>query len=202
MTNEKQKLHDAKLEIAVRIVDVDKLRAAAVKSLGGSRPPFGFNDGELRSTDEGVAYLKAKGGKERLLERYASDPALFPHMRFWMIDFGGSEASMGAEGNLLPGISRDQAMRADHGGLPRRVSDWLEKRGFEVCDTGSGTGGWHIGVECSDEDAKRLCRMAHDELATEIAAGVLSIKLMFWGWGFPGLSHPEQATAFLAKALS
>ena len=51
MTNDKQKLHDAKLETAVRIADVDKLRAAAVKSLGGSRPPFGFNAAKTRASN-------------------------------------------------------------------------------------------------------------------------------------------------------
>ena len=58
MTKDKQKLHDAKLEIAVRLVEIDKLREAAVADLGGDRPPFGFNDEEMRSTDKGTAYLK------------------------------------------------------------------------------------------------------------------------------------------------
>ena len=198
------KIHQAKLAVAQDIVALDELRARIGESEDGPFPQQMRSARELRSTEDGRAVLAKKRLLENRLMRLAADPDLRACLTCWMIDFEGAESSPCSDAWTESIADSDfmRAARADYGVVPRLVRTWLEENHFEISDSGSGTGGWHLGVACDDQEAARLCRLAHVELANEMEAGAFTMALKFWGWSLTDLFTVGQAQAFLGAELS
>lgn len=126
--------------------------------------------------------------EDRMMAEFAADPDLRAHMRCWMFDFEGTEAP----NRKLLESEIDRATHARFGRLPIIVRTWLEGRKYQITDSGSGAGGWHLGVHCDDAELASLSPLARIIFAEQIASGDLTLSLKFWGWHFKGLEEPAE----------
>jgi len=122
---------------------------------------------------------------EELMERLACDPELRRHMRPWMLDFCGTSEPAWARQEREPNEDEAHAaMLISHDEVAVELLRWLHDKGFTVTDSGSGKGGWHMGVPCTDADAERLCRLVHGAWGNLLSLGFFTMRLRFWGWRF------------------
>jgi len=200
-------LHEALCRVAKSLVAMKAFNQKLLAEMGEDPdalmfPRNKFSDEQNRQRDQ------MKREHETMMEGFAADPQLRQHMVPWMIDFEGDESPKGIEWDKHEKGNVDRkdfvaAVRADFGELPRKVRAWIEEHHFEISDSGSGCGGWHLGVPCSDKDAARLCQLAQDKLKVYLDAGVLTICLRFWGWRFEDVYTNDAAEEFLkARGVS
>jgi hypothetical protein len=202
------KLHKAMLRAAKSIVELSTFHQGLLDNATQDREAMqklthdSSNEEVAKAlgfpADKAVQLDIMRAQQERMMEEFASDPELRPHMQPWMVDFEGKEQPPTAGRNDITVDDLETEIHADYGELPRVVRDWLESHGFHITDTGSGTTGWQLGVPCSDQEEERLCRLAYRELVTYIEAGVLTIRIHFWGWRFQGIYNDPAAETFLA----
>ncbi len=146
------------------------------------------------------AWERSKYRNEGFMEMLAADPSMRPHLLCWMVDFSGSEEPAWVRSSKGP--TPNEVVRAIYvkeGTIGPHVSRWLDKHQFLVSDSGSGVGGWDLGVPCDDKDAEKLCRLAHDELHDFLAADVLTVQLRFWGWRFKKRLTLQEAKKLVAN---
>lgn len=137
-------------------------------------------------------YQRAKAAYESAMDEYASDPDLRDHMICWMLDFCGNEESEWAKENRAPTEAEMPLAISGTGTvLAQVVCGWLHEQGANITDSGSGSGGWHLGAHCSDQESRVLCTAARVRFAKEIESGALSLELHFWGWEFRDLHKSE-----------
>jgi hypothetical protein len=134
--------------------------------------------------------------RDILMDRFASDPDLRVHMRMWMLDFEGTAEPEWAKkrkhaikkGKPVPKLTPKtfgDMVFANVDELSRKVREWLAEVGANVTDSGSGSGGWHLGCHCNDEELDALVRAARKRFVKELASGALTLSLHHWGWRFP-----------------
>jgi hypothetical protein len=129
---------------------------------------------------------------ERLMARFAADPELRKHMWCWMVDFSGKiQPKWAEEGRQPTPIELTTSVKGDVTDLGKRLLKWLVLNDFQVTDSGSGFGGWDMGVPCNLEDGPRLCDLAYVEFKDYIEAGLLSVSLKFWDWRFKNFGWDE-----------
>lgn len=187
------KLLDAMLRAATLMVENHKFWRKCMDEFEAKRTP-GQKDTPLAISFSKEQDRELEIGRHRhkkLMEGFAADPELRACMVPWMVDFTGREEP--PEGMVL-----DAQSKAKFGELPTLVRTWCETNGFRITESGSGVGGWDLGVPCSDEDANRLCKHVHQDFRVHLDAGVLSVKLKFWGWRFKGLYNLNEAEKFIA----
>lgn len=177
------KLYKALTVVAQAMVEVE--------TLAGDGPLLPADNTKARK-----AYDRANGALEALMCGYASDAELRWHMTPWMVDFTGREPIGDPEMGVDERKMR-QAILADFGVLPKRISDWLRAQGYQITDSGGGLSGWHLGVPCTDAEATQLCTLAHQEFRTFIESDLLAVQLWFRRWSFTRLRTYEDAKEFL-----
>jgi hypothetical protein len=181
-----RRLYAALCEVAQRRAELTKLRPDGV-----------VIDPNWAVTEAGRKWTKRQHELEHIMEVYASDPDLRQNMTCWMVDFEGTETP---DEKMVYDAS-PMASQAQFGVVPKKVRQWLEANKFEISDSGSGLNGWHLGIPCTDDQARMLCVRARIEFKDYLEAGVLAIRLAFWGWRFTKLRTDEDVNKFLRERL-
>ncbi len=139
---------------------------------------------------------KAAHEIKNFTEGLACNPAFFDIMMPWMVDIRGkdepqAEALLATAG--APTHANIKSMLETAGALPKSVRDWLEEQKYPITDSGGGAGGWHLGIPCTEPQARMLCSDFHIQFRDPIRAGLLTIVRHFWGWKLPTMHNWEQA---------
>lgn len=203
MTVANHKLHEARLTIARAMVRLSDLTAAIDEArVREAQLEELFNEDSQLVIDFELEreFHAQEAALKRLLAHYASDSELRASMVPWMVDFEGTAAPAWTLEQRMPTSDElDSSAMVLYDETARDVRLWVEKHGFKITDSGSGSEGWHLGVPCTDSQAELLCRLAHDELSKMLKAKVLMIAIKFWGWRFAELYNAEEAKGFIAK---
>jgi hypothetical protein len=197
-----EKLYNAMLDVAKHMV--------ANAEMGFmNRPYMLVAEGEAKPkiTPEVQARIDAMQKEDdalkKKLNRYAADPELRENMMPWMMDFHGGQEPEWVKNRTLPpefqsgDLQGGPSVRVSYAELPCKVRDVLEANGFKISDSGSGCGGWDLGVLCSDKDTAWLGGVIQAHFREYIEAGVLDVQLKFWGWRFREIRNLQGAEAFL-----
>jgi hypothetical protein len=181
-------LYEAKMRYATEMVEQDRLHKEWM-----AKPP----EGTPEYTAAKEAWERKRDANKNLMKSFAADPELRRHMWSCMVDFCGSQQpSWCCCENPHPAAPSQlsEAMRADICDLSRKVWAWIEKHGLIATDSGSGMGGWHIGIPGSYEDAAKLCDLAYQELSEYIDAGVLRVVFHndWGGWKFKNFNAEDR----------
>jgi hypothetical protein len=142
----------------------------------------------------------------RFSERCAANPALFPHMKCWMVDVAGkSEAApldkdpTAVADQLQALMDSGEAFAARHGSLMYTTRHLIESMNLKITDSGGGLGGWDLGVSCDDEEARKLCAALHLRFHSAISVGLMTVRRRFWGWRFKLLYNDSDAIRYLRE---
>ncbi len=183
-------LSEAKFVVAKLMIEKDRL--------------WKKSRGKHRSHADSRAYHLAEHDEDQALSIFAADPELRKHMDMWLVAFNGqmdtSKLSYISDSNveMISESEIDEAIHATGSELAREVRKWIESKGFSIPESGSGFGGWDLGVLCNDEESIRLCTMARIDFADHIESGVLKVALDFWGFRFKCFGL-EEAVSLLAN---
>lgn len=187
-------LNEARLVLAKNMVEREKVRQVA------HVPTRAFDDPEPDPVEVPRAQKRLKAlesERKSFLNQMASDPTLRPHMWCWMVDISGKqEPAWVAEGRNPQGQEFEDSVKAKNL-LSSDVRKVIEDAGFRITDSGSGCGGWDLGVPCNDEESRRLCDLLHTKFRDHIDADLLEVHLKFWGWHINGIRNVTDAEKLL-----
>jgi len=130
--------------------------------------------------------------RQQLGKVLAGFPHIRPHLSAWMVDVVGSESNATGEsemkeavGVLLDEGASESFLSRVGGSLAQQVDQFIRKDcGRNPPDGGGGCTSWHIGTPCNDEQCASLTAAIHERFAKAIAAGLLTVRVSFWGWRF------------------
>lgn len=179
-----------------------KLWKDAQKWLRKNKPKFVRVNDVLMPADKPEVRLRKLREKERIeyqttqvMEQISADPDFFDILIGWIVEVRGKNGTDDIHKMIkafqgTPEQARENMKKM--GGLQQAVGNALEQWGYNIEEMGGGTTGWHLGVHCTDKEAKTLCRRLHAKFKKAISLDLLRVHKMFTGYKLPELRGDPQ----------
>ena len=160
-------------ELISEIRDVEVLIAEAGNSLIDGIPGIPDEDlGKLATVHQG------------LLSQLAAIPEEFEKLKIWVLEVRG-------EVNSLPNLeewspSEFEVQDIDNvSSLARNIRVFLSENNFPITDGGFNNDIWHIGVWCTNTEAKEVYELVSTKFSKAIKSELITVHKVFWDFRLP-----------------
>lgn len=184
---------------------MDDLQEATITMAILMKEEFDFHskyiDGKEIKQNESIDILKKfeylKSSTREFGNILAANPNFFGIMESWKVYISGKEGVN--KNSMEEALQKNdvETLLEKCGNLVIGLKDYINEKGLQICDFGAGEGGWDIGIRCTEDASKNLCRDLYRRYIRAIEMRLLIISRRFAGHCLPGLYNWEDAIKIL-----